>query len=191
MSKDESEIGGGKGRHIQVRAARGTQRALPKRRSFTLQRRQQFLDHFAASCNATAAARAVKVSRDCVYRWRRTDAQFRAAWKDALDQGYAELEAELVRESRRVLSPRASKRAGSRISGMDAKTALAVLNAYRRSGGRDPGTVWPQPYDVEAVRARLEAKMLALGMIEAKKDSGGSDPVEARPRQLDPGGKQD
>jgi len=189
MSKDELEIGGGKGRRIQMRAARGTRRALPRRRSFTVKRRQEFLDHFAASCNATAAARAVKVSRDCVYRWRRTDAQFRAAWKPMTAAGYAALEAELVRESRRVLSPRASKRAGSAISGMDAKTALAVLNAYRRSGGRDPGTVWPQPYDVEAVRARLEAKMLALGIIEAKKNGGGSDP--ARPRQLDPGGKQD
>lgn len=45
---------------------------------------------------------------------------------------------------------------------MDAKTSLAVLEAYRRSQGRDPGTVWLHPYDVEAVRRRLEAKMRLL-----------------------------
>lgn len=190
MNKDESEIAGGKGRRLQVRAARGSQRATPKRHSFTKERRQAFLDHFAAGCNAAAAARAVKVSRDCVYRWRRTDAQFRQGWKDALDQGYAELEAELVREGKRVLSPRAGRRGASRISGMDAKTALAVLMAYRRSGGRDPGTVWPHPYDPEAVRVRLEAKMRALGIIAAREDSSIALPPP-RPRRSSSRDRQD
>lgn len=156
---------------MQRRAAKGSRKAKPKRRAFTKERREAFLAHFAASCNA-AAARAVRVSENCVYAWRKKDAAFRAGWQEALDQGYARLEAELVRESAEALKVRANKSAAVRVGTMDAKTALAVLEAYRRSGGRDPGTVWPHPYDSEAVAARLEAKMRALGMIGG--DCGGT-----------------
>lgn len=168
MGKDEHEITGGRGRRIQQRAARGSKRAKPKRRSFTLKRRLDFLSHFAASCNAAAAARAVGISENCVYRWRRTDPQFGAGWAEALAQGYARLEAELVRTANRALTIRANKAAAVRITGMDAKTALAVLEAYRRSGGRAPGGVWPHPYDMDEVRARLEAKLRAIGAIGAR-----------------------
>src|SRR3954447_5466907 len=159
MSSGESEIGGGKGRRVQRRAPRGSQRAKPKRRAFTEARRKRFLNHFAASCNAKAAARAVGISENCVDAWRKKDPQFNEGWKEALKLGYARLEAELVRASKEVLRPRANKKAATQVTGMDAKTALAILEAYRRSGGRDLGTVWPHPYDAEAVRQRLEAKM--------------------------------
>ena len=161
----EDEISGGKGRRVQRRAAKGSRKAKAKRRFFTKERRQEFLNHFAASCNAAAAARAVGVSENCVYQWRRKDAQFRAGFWEALDQGYVRLEAEIVREAKEALKVRGKKGAAVRVGTMDAKTALAVLEAYRRSGGRAPGEVWPHPYDSEGVRARLEAKMKALGII--------------------------
>jgi hypothetical protein len=169
VDEGESEIGGGKNRQVQRRAARGSDKAKPKRRSFTEKRRQAFLDHFAASCNAAAAARAVQISENCVYAWRKKDARFGAGWKAALDQGYARLEAGLVLEANRVLKPRAKKRA-VRVGDMDAKTALAVLEAYRRSGGRAPGEVWPHPYDAEEVRLRLEKKMRLLGLLDDEPD---------------------
>lgn len=165
VGEGESEIGGGKGRRVQVRAARGSRRARPKRRGFTEKRRQQFLNHFAASCNAAAAARAVGVSENCVYEWRKKDEQFRAGWFSALDQGYARLEAGIVLSANKSIKIRARKDAEVKVGEMDPKTALAVLEAYRRSRGRGPGEVWPHPYDADEVRARLEAKMRALGMI--------------------------
>ena len=179
MSNDESEIGSGKGRRIQRRAARGSQKAKPKRRSFTEARRKRFLNHFAASCNARAAARAVGISENCVYRLRRTDAQFRQGWKDALDQGVAALEAEQVRAAREAVKIRRDKAAAVRVGTMDAKTSLAVLEAYRRSQGRDPGTVWPHPYDVAAVRRRLEEKMRLLRPIDDDPDGEKRDEPDA------------
>lgn len=168
MNESDSELGGGKGRRIQMRAARGSHKAKPKRQFFTKERRQQFLDHFAASCNAAAAARAVRISENTVYAWRGKDEQFQAGWIEALAQGYARLEAELVRASAEALKIRPDKKAAVRVGTVDPKTALAVLEAYRRSGGRAPGEVWPHPYDIEAVRARLEKKMKALGILDDK-----------------------
>jgi hypothetical protein len=162
---DESEIGGGKGRRLQRRAAKGSQRAKPKRRAFTEARRQRFLNHFAASCNQRAAARSVGISEQCVIAWRKKDSQFNAGWKEALQLGYARLEAELILGATIALTVRPRRDAAVRIGTMSAETALKVLESYRRSQGRDPGTVWPHPYDSEAVRARLEAKMKALGII--------------------------
>jgi hypothetical protein len=62
---------------------------------------------------------------------------------------------------------------------MSAETALKVLEAYRRSQGRDLGTVWPHLYDVGAVRRRLETKMRLLGLL---KDGGVTDCSATQPR---------
>jgi len=177
MSKNESEIGGGNGRRIQRRAPRGSLQAKPKRRAFTEARRKRFLNHFAASCNAQAAARSVGISENCIYRWRRTNEQFREAWKEALDQGVAALEAEQIRAAREAIRIRRAKAAAVRVGTMDAKTSLAVLEAYRRSQGRDPGTVWPHPYDVEAVHRRLEKKMRLLGLLDQESDTEARGPA--------------
>jgi transposase-like protein len=162
MSKDESEIGGGKGRRIQMRAARGSLQAKPKRRSFTAARRQRFLNHFAASCSVRAAARAVGVSESCVDSWRKKCPQFNAGWQEALKLGYANLEADLLRQARKALTIRPLKEVTARVGTMSAETALRVLEAYRRSQGRDLGTIWPHPYEVEDVRRRLEKQMRLL-----------------------------
>jgi hypothetical protein len=83
---------------------------------------------------------------------------------------------------------RGKKGAAVRVGTMDAKTALAVLEAYRRSGGRAPGEVWPHPYDSEGVRARLEAKMKALGIIAARRLESRNDPSAPRPLHHPPDG---
>lgn len=179
MSKDGSEVSAGKGRRLQVRAARGSQKARPKRRAFTEARRKRFLNHFAASCNARAAARAAGISESCVDAWRKKDPQFNAAWKEALKLGYARLEAELVLGARKALTIRPRNDAAARVGTMDAKTALAVLEGYRRSQGRDLGTMWPHPYDVDAVRRRLETKMRLLGLLGGSADGDADESGEA------------
>ncbi|MEA3058053.1 MAG: hypothetical protein QOF34_868 [Sphingomonadales bacterium] len=170
MGADETEICGSKGREVQKRAARGSLQEEPERTSFTPDRQIKFLDHFAATCNARAACRASGVGRTTVYAWRRDDPQFRAAWNEALSRGYADVEAELVRESIRSLQPRPDPEAPPLI---DPRTALAVLESYRRNGDRRPGDILPQRSDIEQVRARLETKMRALGLLPA--DGGGEE----------------
>jgi hypothetical protein len=181
---DETEIGGGHRRRVQTRAPRGSLQAKPKRRAFTEARRKRFLNHFAASCNQRAAARSVGISEQCVIAWRKKDAQFNAAWKEALELGYARLEAELVLRAREALTIRPRRDAALRVGAMSAETALKVLDAYRRTQGRDLGTIWPHPYDVGAVRERLETKMRLLGLLAeaAPEDAaGGTDDPDCAP----------
>ena len=173
------EIGGSNGRRVQVRAARGARKAKPKRVGFTAKRKAIFLAHFAATANATAAARVAGVSKSTVYEHRRKDPLFNDGWNEALEQGYARVEALSVRWAEKAFTVRANPRAEGRLQDFDPKLALAILESYRRNGGRRPGEIFPQPYDMEAVRARLEKKMRALGMLDddaAARDTSGPTP---------------
>lgn len=172
MQDGESDIGGSNKRRIQVRAARGTGKKAARRNGFTRTRKTAFLDHFAATANAAAAGRAVGVSKSTVYEHRRKDPAFRAGWNEALAEGYARVEAHSVRWAEQAFTVRPNARAGRAVREMDPKVALAILESYRRNGDRRPGEILPQPYDMDAVGKRLEAKMRALGMI-------GDDPANA------------
>jgi hypothetical protein len=86
--EDRNRIQGGNCRRVQVRRA--------PRRSFGEDRRQVFLDHLAACCNVTAAAAAAGVGVSTVYDARRRDAAFAQAWDEAIEAGYATLEALLI-----------------------------------------------------------------------------------------------
>lgn len=163
----ETVIGGNPNRRLQVKAARGSREAKPKRREFTKARRAEFLAHFAATCNAKGSARAVGVSHSTVYAHRRSDERFRLAWEEALDQGYARLEAQLVREASEPIAVEADEAAAEAAARqIDAKTALAILEAYRRNRGARPGDILPRHSDAEVARARLEQLMIRHGMIE-------------------------
>jgi hypothetical protein len=83
-----TEIKGGNNRRIQKRKA--------PRGFFTQDRRQVFLDHLAACCNVTAAAAAAGVGVTTVYEARRRDPAFAQAWDEAIEAGYATLEALLI-----------------------------------------------------------------------------------------------
>lgn len=186
MSKSESDIGGTNGRRIQVRAARGARKAKPRRNGFTRKRKEIFLAHFAATANANAAARAAGVSKSTVYAHRRTDPVFSAAWYDALGEGYARVEAESVRWAEQAFTIRASESAAKAIRNMDPKVALAILESYRRNGGRRPGEILPHPYDPGEVRARLEAKMRALGVIRESPSAASGASSQGNPGEENP-----
>lgn len=168
---DELDISGSNGRRVQVRAPRGSNKARPKRNGFSKRRKEAFLAHFAATCNAKASAREAGVAFSTVYAHRRSDPEFRAAWEEALDQGYARIEAELVRRSSASLCVEADEEAAdAAAAGIDPKVALAVLEAYRRNRGARPGDILPQRSDAEEARARLEQVMVALRVIGEGKD---------------------
>jgi hypothetical protein len=169
---DKSDISGSNGRRIQKRAPKGSKKSKARRNAFTATRKETFLEHFAATANAKAAARAAGVSIRTVYQHRKDDPEFRERWADALDQGYARLEAELVRRAstppRRVKADEQAARANETI---DPKVALAILESYRRNGNSRPGEILLRPYDIEQVRQRLEAKMRALAMLPDDEES--------------------
>lgn len=84
----EMRITGGKGRRMQVRKA--------PRGSFGAAARQVFLDHLASCCNVTASAAAAGVGVSTVYDARRREPDFAEQWADAMEAGYATLEALLL-----------------------------------------------------------------------------------------------
>lgn len=174
MDRKNSEVCGSNGRRIQVRAARGSKKAKPRRNSFTVKKREAFLSYFAATCNAKASARAAGVAHSTVFDWRKKNAPFRDAWYEALDEGYARLEAELVRYSAEQLAVKASARAASGAGkDFDPKVALAVLEAYRRNRGARPGDVLPQESSSEEARRKLEQVMVSLKIVNAARGSPG------------------
>lgn len=58
-----------------------------------------FLEHLRSSCNVSGSCRAVGISHSAAYALRDKDADFAAAWDDALEQAYDELEAEARRRA--------------------------------------------------------------------------------------------
>ena len=65
---------------------------------FDAERQAVFLAHFAMTCDTTAAAAAAGVSESTVTYHCRNDPAFAEAYRQALPQGYAFLEAEIVRQ---------------------------------------------------------------------------------------------
>ena len=154
--------------------SRGNQRELVARKAkpdeFTRRRQEEFLTHFAASCNVRWSAAAANVSPSTVYRRRRTDPAFKAAWAEAQCQGYAALEADLILQARQLLnaSDHAREHPGEAHQppiGMDAKLAFALLQNFQKNSGKEPGDINPRRSDLSEATRRLERAMRAMKLL--------------------------
>ena len=166
----------GMDRDGQISAGRGRQLQLRKdgARYFNFAKQMVFLDHFAATCNVTLAAEAAGVDMSTVYRLRRRDEAFRGAWRLAQEQGYAALEAELVRRARAMLDEmNADQAASASVSGMDAKLAHALLQRHQQSLNRTPGDILPRRSDLAEATKRLEKVMARMRLMEDEADDTG------------------
>jgi hypothetical protein len=65
-------------------------------KSWNATRRQLFLEHLSQHCNVSAALAHSGMASSSLYRERRDNSEFRKAWDQALEQGYARLEAILL-----------------------------------------------------------------------------------------------
>ena len=74
------------------------QKAKARADGWTKRTERLFLETLAETCNVSEAARVAGACRASAYRRRRADAGFANAWDEALDVGYAEIEALLMRE---------------------------------------------------------------------------------------------
>lgn len=111
--------------------------ARPVRRPlFDDRRKRIFLDHFAGTADAHAAAAAAGVAYVTVTQHRRKDAEFAVAWDEALAVAYAALEAEVVRQR---LDAQRNFRDGLCPTGEIAtefERVMKLLARYDRGGGR-------------------------------------------------------
>ena len=77
----------------------GKQLRRPHRDGWTAKAKKEFLNVLKATCNVQEAVRSVGMSSAGVYYQRQHDPAFAAGWAEALEQGYAELEMHLLRQS--------------------------------------------------------------------------------------------
>jgi hypothetical protein len=118
----------------------GNRRRLQRRRvrqlRFTDTRKRIFLDHFAGTGDAFAAAAAAGVCYATVFAHRARDPEFAAAWDEALAQAYAMLEVEAVRQR---LEAQRKLREGGCPTGevaQEFERVMKLLARYERRCGR-------------------------------------------------------
>lgn len=118
--------------------------------------RGTFLAHLAATSNVTAAALAANITLGYVYRLRREDATFRAAWMDALSEGYDNLEMELLQHLRGLESAAADDAAPKRK--FDTATAFRCLTAHREAVTREKGrrTLADEVATIAAINEKID-----------------------------------
>ncbi|HEV7660374.1 MAG TPA: hypothetical protein VGO55_11065 [Allosphingosinicella sp.] len=157
---DEAVIAPNAGRRLQLRPIR---RAL-----FDARRKRIYLDHFAATADARAAAAAAGVSPCTVSAHRRSDPEFAAAEADALAIAYASLEAEAVRQR---LEAQRNLREGLCPTGEIAQEfdrVIRLLARYERKSGRiglrTPGVGRERRMSFDDAIALLDRKLRALGV---------------------------
>jgi hypothetical protein len=156
--KAETAITGGKGRRLQARK--------PVGRAFTAAKQKAFLDSFAATCNVRMSADAAGVTTTTVYKLRARSQAFQDAWEAAQEQGYAALEADLVRRAREMLDGiETDDNAAQKMNGMDAKLAHALLQRRRQSMGQAPGDIQPRRSDLSEATKRLEKVMRRMKLL--------------------------
>ena len=95
-------------------------------------KRSVFFAHLSETANVTASARAAGISSSAVYAERRRSGQFRDAWSEALSEGYAKLEADLLAEA---LQPASGNIGDATLKARAQKQRLGttLLSAHRGS----------------------------------------------------------
>lgn len=156
---DEAVIAPNACRRLQLRPIR---RAL-----FDDRRKRIYLDHFAGTADARAAAAAAGVAPCTVSAHRRADPEFAAAEDEALAVAYASLEAEAVRQR---LEAQRNLREGLCPTGeisQEFDRVIRLLARYERKSGRiglrAPGLGRERRMSFDEAIALLDRKLRALG----------------------------
>ena len=161
---------------IEPQSGRRLQMRRQPRNQFSLARKEAFLDHFGATCDATVAAEVAGVARTTPLRHRRRDPDFREAWDEALAQGYARLEAEAVRLRLAALERiRLAGDKGVPEAAAEFDRSLALLREAKRAvaGTRSPERA-PKAWDFDRALDELEKELKAFG-VRIDREEGEAD----------------
>lgn len=158
--------------HIIRRGRIGEPKVVPARDcQWTAAARGRFLDHLAATCNVRAACLAAGRHHTGAYALRRRDPEFAAQWQEALEQGYATLEAALLERALRPLRYEPGEDApNGPPADFDVEAAMKLLAQHRTHQGRGARPAQrggPRPQ--RATEAETNAAiMAALDRIDAR-----------------------
>ncbi len=141
--------------------------------NWTIARTKLFLEHLSQHCNVSAALAHSGMASSSLYRQRRDNSAFRKAWDQALDQGYARLEAILLDralngEQQEVLDQQGTKVSLRKISNT-LGLALLKMHAVRVAAIR---AMHGTDHDEHAMEAKIAIikKLDQLARHTAKKE---------------------
>jgi hypothetical protein len=158
---------GEEGTIVRGHAGRGLMRKRKRPVEFDRDRKQAFLDHFAATCNFEASAAEAGISLSPVYRALKADPAFLAGFEEALRIGYLCLEAEALREQREAQRAYAINPTDAAAKAQCFERTMQLLREYKRAAG---GTIGRRAdrsrgrWTFEAVIDSLEEKLKAFGV---------------------------
>ena len=171
---------------VAVRIAPQRNRPLQRRRmnwvKFNESRQRLFLDHFAATADARAAATEAGISSDTVNVHKRRNPEFAAAWQEALDHAVALLEAEAVRQRLTAQSrlTEALNPAGEMAE--EFERVMKLLQRWdRRRGAAGAGGARPpesRAWTFEEAITALDGKLRALGLRRTPSPANDDAPAE-------------
>jgi hypothetical protein len=165
-----------------VRIAPQGGRLLQRRRMrwvrFTEKRQQIFLDHFAGSADAQAAAAAAGVSYHTVRAHYRKHPEFAAAWDEALRIAYAFLNAEAVRERLEAQRRLRENLEPTGEMAQEFERVMKLLARYDRRdgriGARQAGHGRQRRWTFDEAIEALDRKLRALALRRGRLRSGES-----------------
>lgn len=145
---------------------------------FTEKRQQIYLDHFAGTADAEAAAAAAGVTAKAVNAHARKHPEFAAVEKEALRLAYARLEAEAVRQRLEAQRRLAENLEPTGELAQEFERVMKLLNRYDRRDGRvaarevGPGHEQVASFDdaIEALDRKLRALGVRRGIIPPEDD---------------------
>jgi hypothetical protein len=184
---------GGDGSGWQVRRGR--------RHSFSTARKQAFLEHFAATLDAVAAAEVAGVCFSTAYHHRRTDPAFAAQWAEAARIGVSRLSEEAGRQ--RLAAMEQLRVAGDKIvpeAAAEFERTMTFLKVWGSrvagetaggGGGRGTGGPALTKWSFEEALVELEAKLKAFGVrIGPVAEAAAGDAAEAAAEVAQDGGEE-
>jgi hypothetical protein len=147
------------------------------KRALTRAEIDTFLSILAGTCNVSLAARETKRSARLFYDLRRRDPGFRAAWAEALREGYELLELEMVERCRfgalKDVFFQGRKTAETRI--FNDATALRLLHFHRKTVEQMRAADEERAPDAKAIFDKLAARVAEIKAEAAAKatEAGG------------------
>jgi hypothetical protein len=148
-------------------------------RCWTKAKQKKFLETLAESCNVTLAASKAKMSPSGAYKHRKVDAAFRAGWDEALAEGYATLELEMLKRALHGVEKVTTARSGepTTIRHYDDRIGLALLRMHRDSVAATNNGV--DETEVEEARARILERLSRIReKMEAVETKAAADAIE-------------
>ena len=175
-----------KKRELTLVAAARPQLKKKAKRDWSQLKAARFLGVLAETCNVSEACRRSKVPMTVVYRRRKMDSGFRAAWYEALGVAYSRLELMLLERAFNGTEKIVRRKDGTeeRMREYSNQLGLQLLKMHRDTV-LDENDELP-PDDVTEIRARIVRKLQRMKKRDEEQEAGVAGLRSAAPRAGNP-----